>query len=652
MLTDLTALERCLWEAIETGEPVSPLNGGTEKERDPKCGALWGPERTVRSEVLAEMLTGAQQPRKRPRAIRLAFARITGALNLEGLDLLCPLCLESCYFDESLNLEEARAPKLELIRCYLPSFDGRQLTTRGDVSLEETRTEAFLLEEACVGGRLQLSEAHLGSPTGVAFRADGARIEGDAFFYDIRTEGEVSLLGAHIGGQLILCGAHLKNPTGNAFSADGAEIEGGVFFDNARTEGDVRLLGAHIGGQLKLDGAHLKNPTGNAFSADGAEIGGDLFCDHTCTEGLVRLLGVHVGGVLKLAGAHLIAPIGDVFGADGPRLKNPDGDALNAKGAQIAESVFCVDLRTEGGLRLESAHIGGPLKLVGAHIKNPTGDALSADGVQIDGDVLCDRARTEGVLRLDAARIGGRLDLGGSALSNQYKEALYLCHATIKQLVLPMTVAPQGVLDLRHARVTHLADDWPNTTYTARIDDLAYETLSPVKNRAKDRLEWIAKAEGGFRPQPYEQLAAVLRRAGRDDDARRVAIVKETERRPELGFAGRAVSWFLGSTVAFGYKPGRGVLWLGMLAFIGWAIFGYANAHHDFIAVREGAQTIPQFHAWLYSLDCVLPVINLGQRSYWAPTGLALYWTTVSVVAGWILVTVILGAVTTRLIRN
>ena len=114
----------------------------------------------------------------------------------------------------------------------------------------------------------------------------------------------------------------------------------------------------------------------------------------------------------------------------------------------------------------------------------------------------------------------------------------------------------------------------------------------------------------------------------------------------------RLRSWFLGATVGYGYKPGQGLWWLGGLAVVDWVTFAWAKSHNHLHAVHDEKQVLPQFHISLFALDHVLPVIDLGQRSYWSATGFFQYWQTFSDLAGWILVTVILGAVTTRLIRD
>ena len=48
------------------------------------------------------------------------------------------------------------------------------------------------------------------------------------------------------------------------------------------------------------------------------------------------------------------------------------------------------------------------------------------------------------------------------------------------------------------------------------------------------RMRWIRRSPG-YSPQPYEQLASWYRKAGHDDDARRVLLAKQRHRRRTLG---------------------------------------------------------------------------------------------------------------------
>jgi|CZKG01.1.fsa_nt_gi hypothetical protein len=594
---DLTAPERRLWDAMETGEPVPLLKGGTLEECNPANGKEWGPERTVRSEALAAMLT---QPRtvgtRPPRAARLSLARVTGALDLTGLDLGCPLELRECFFDEPVHLDDARVPKLALGDCRLPSLTANQLETRGDVNFDGSHIKSIEVRGATIGGQLSLDRARLSNKHGRALNAEGAQIDGNLSCVKVQAEGEIRLVGAHVQGLLRVSGAELTNPqdgaedTRSALNADRACIDGDFFGDGFHVVGELRLLGAHIGGQFILKGAELNNPAGDAFSTDGADIAGDVICGKLRAKGQLHLLGTHIGGQLNF---------------DGAQLDNGLKVALNAARAQIDEDVFFQEcFRSKGMLCLAGTHIGGSLNLDEAKLSRPEGNALD------------------------------------------------LRQADIQHLTLPVQTPPDGIIDLCDARVTHLVDAWPRVPYKVRIDGLAYDTIAPLTIGTSARVDWITSADEGFLPQPYEQLATVLRRSGRDDDARLVAIAKEKARQKTLQWPGKLLSRFLRATVGYGYKPAQGIWWLAGLFLIDWFVFAWAKENGHLRAIYEKSQRLPQFHVSLYALDHVLPVIELGQRSYWSMTGFFQYWQTFSDLAGLLLVTVILGAVTARLVRS
>jgi hypothetical protein len=100
---ELTTPERTVRDAVATGESVSFRTQDPALD-DPAQGATWGEDRQVRAELLYELLTGVLKPEDgRPRTLRLSGARITGALTLEATELVCPLVLQGCSFEEPIK---------------------------------------------------------------------------------------------------------------------------------------------------------------------------------------------------------------------------------------------------------------------------------------------------------------------------------------------------------------------------------------------------------------------------------------------------------------------------------------------------------------------------------------------------------------------
>jgi hypothetical protein len=87
-----------------------------------------------------------------------------------------------------------------------------------------------------------------------------------------------------------------------------------------------------------------------------------------------------------------------------------------------------------------------------------------------------------------------------------------------------------------------------------------------------------------------------------------------------------------------------------VIVVIGGLVFHSAFPKH-MRAIRPAGQ-LPHFQAWLYSIDAVLPVINLGQKSAWTPTGAAQIWYVFSVLAGWLLGLGFVAYFTAKLFRE
>ena len=127
------------------------------------------------------------------------------------------------------------------------------------------------------------------------------------------------------------------------------------------------------------------------------------------------------------------------------------------------------------------------------------------------------------------------------------------------------------------------------------------------------------------------------------------AIARERARRRTLHRAGRWTSRFLGATVGHGYRPWRAGAWLAAVVLAGWWLFG--SLWRDDIVPAGRAQE--EFRPLLFSLDAVLPVVNLGQDDLWTIAGGgAQWWYAFSVLAGWALATVLVSALTARLVRD
>src|SRR4051812_2981798 len=86
---------------------------------------------------------------------------------------------------------------------------------------------------------------------------------------------------------------------------------------------------------------------------------------------------------------------------------------------------------------------------------------------------------------------------------------------------------------------------------------------------AKSRIAWLER-ELDFKPQPWEQLAKVLRDIGHQEDAKKVAIAKQ-ERIRKSTHVSALVPWLYGITCRYGYRPSWLILWAIGVALV-WAV--------------------------------------------------------------------------------
>jgi hypothetical protein len=613
---ELTSVEEDLLAHAVAGEPLDLR----DEAHDVSDGARWGPDRTVRADVLVALATGALGTVHR-RGVRLVGGRIQGTVDLSWSEVAQPLSLVECYLDDPFRAEYARWKALALTGSRLGSLDLSRARLEGGLFLDQgfSATGEVRLLGAEVGGQLSCRGATLSNAGGDALNADRATINGGVLLdLGFSATGEVRLLGAEVGGQLSCRGATLSNDDRYALSADGATIKGGVFLDQGFSAvGEVRLVGAEVGSQLSCRGATLSNAGGGALSADRATVKGEVFLDQGFSAtGEVRLLGAEVSGQLNCRGA---------------TLSNTGGDALSADGATVKGGVFLDQgFAAVGVVRLLGAVVGGQLSCRGATLSNNDGYALNADGATVKGDVVLDQGfSATGEIRLPGAEVGGQLNCRGATLSNDGGYPLNAEGATVKGgvfldqgfsatgeiclfgadvgVLLWDDEHADGILDLREATARQLADRWAQLIKMgARLSGFRYESfVEGTDDSLGLRLAWV-RSSPDYSPHPYTQLAAVYRGSGHDDRARKVLIAREVDRRnrSQASPVSKAKSLFLGATMAHGYHPARAVVVLILLWLSGVALLWGDAGHRAMVATKATAQPASSAAAPPTALSC------------------------------------------------
>lgn len=493
------------------------------------------------------------------------------------------------------------------------AFPGRVAALRlrgaritGPLLLAHGRISAsWLLEQCRIDEHLDLEGAQTGS---VYLRGSHLRT--------------LSAYNAHIDGVLAVSGATIAGSTQLALLADSVTIEGDLRAHGTRVTGPVSLIGADIRGQVVLVDARIDNRGGKSLHAGGMRVDRSLNCRGLHAVGEVRLPGVQIGSGL-------------VF--DGATLDGAGGTALSATALSVASDVSFRQERPGNGRRFKSqgviwmpgARLGGNLYLSGAQLDGRGDVALHARRASVDGSVNLDRGfSTRDEIRLTAARIGGLLDVTG------------------------MT-SPDALLTLYGASVAggirDVGDCWP---HRVDLDGLTYGPFDPYKP-AHERLALLrrqirtsVREPGGYRAQPYEQLAAYYRSLGNDGQARTVLLAKSRAARAIQPWYRRAGGRLLDGLVGYGYRPTRA---------IGWAValLVGASAYYSTVTpTRVDTQNTSDFNPVLYTADRLIPVIRFGQPEIWQFHGAAAAVGVVLTVLGWTLGIAIAAAATRALTRT
>jgi len=398
----------------------------------------------------------------------------------------------------------------------------------------------------------------------------------------------------------------------------------------------------------------------------------------------IQIDGARITGSIDLDGARLATRLilRQCFFHAVVRLQDSEIDFLSLQGSRLP-GLAADRMVVKGGVFLRNGfHATGEVRLPGA--------ALFADGVTVKGDVfLNDGFHATGEVRLPGADIGGDLDCSKGKFENDSDDQFVLDCSKGKfendsddQFVLErakiagalnwtkVKLVGNGTISFHLASVGTIIDDeksWPKKD-NLFLDGLRYTMLgwnSPTGWRArKDWLDRQAFRPRDFRPQPYEQLIKVLRAMGHDRDARQIAMEKQRALRRSGGLKLHERLWncFMGVTLGYGYQPWRAVVVLFMFLVLG-GIGAYCAAERGIMVPAKervymaatyppAPPDYPVLDPMIYSLDVLLPIVDLHQESYWLPSvnkpygALARWYMWLHIAVGWIFTTLAVAGFT------
>ena len=411
----------------------------------------------------------------------------------------------------------------------------------------------------------------------------------------------------------ILGGCDAMPVTAKGVDLEGAFVTGKVDLNFEKAKGTTSLLRCRFDAGLEAIQAHfeLLLLSGSHFpelNIENANVEGHFLIRDAVSDGSVRLYGATIGGQ---------------FETDRAKITNADGASIDAQGAKVSGGVYLREFVSKGTVNLLGANIAGDLDVSGAHFSCPDGLAFFAENMNVQG----------GLFWRDVTCIDGDYFFSS-------------------------------------AHVSTLVDDlesWPGEERLV-LDGFTYDRIAGAETEAEARIKWLKKGaywKGEFYPQPFTQLAKVLRDMGHEADARKVLarrehLLRRHERQLRSAFVLpvlRVWHWAQQSLVGYGHHPERSLYWLAGLWFVAVWLSHLAWIAGDFapnsgviqtssewrqVAARaenpaevwssrmrdddgyrtgyKPGQDWETFNRYAYAADLVIPIINLGQTDAWAPS--------------------------------
>ena len=445
---------------------------------------------------------------------------------------------------------------------------------------------------------------------------DRSRFESDVFLAQMRTSSVLSIRGSSIAGFLSANGSQMEN---DVFMNGGSEFVE-VDFVGARVRGTLNLFGSSVFGVLDLNDVHVEDllmhndAAFNEVDLRGAEIDWFLFMSGSEFAGTLKMHSIRVGEALVMDGEAFFyhvdlrsAKIGSWMSME----RSEFADFLDMKSIRVGEEPSMGKGAAFGAVDLSSADIGGEMDMGGSSFEGDVNLARIHVGGRLH---LGNRAEFADEVNLAYSNIEGNLSLFGGSF-----ESVDLTGAKVLgEMSLGAPAARWGrashlnLSNTEVAVVNDLPDAWPDAlvlegfTY-ARLGGSETEDGDDLADRNVDWFkDWLRKEER-YSPQPYEQLATVLRDAGHGDKA------------SDILYASRQRSWGNSSGfqrisltlqdlfIGYGYRLERTFYWLLFFVALGAVVLTFAG---------QGPAPRKLQDRLSYSLDLLLPIVRLREAHY------------------------------------
>jgi hypothetical protein len=561
--------------------------------------------------------------------LELHGAYIGEDLNLSGCTIPQPLIFSRSLFAGRVFFKGAMTKALDFSASRARFVDGENAHVQGGVFLRDTfRANGVSFPNATVNGRFSGENGVFLSGGAFAIDCSGAQITGDVLLSErFFGEGGVFFKGAKLAGGLNCAAGVFLNRSEDgkacALSCDNASIAGDVSLkDGFHSEGSISFFGAHIGGVLNCMHGMFANKTGDgagrALDVTNSEIkGGAYLSDGFSAFGQVRLYGAKLYGTCAFTGGlfdNAVAATPD----DGAKKTRVAAAALHLQAAKIDGALWLGPTAQEGRQR---ADIRGSLRLDGCHANDI-----------VDHPSSWPRKR---VLGPDGKKLSAFLYLDGFTYNRMMGRGDY--RTGVRKRWLERQPPDHLGVNYRPQPFQQLIKTYREMGNDGRVRDIA-----KFKGRTRYR-SFFARLWHGWRDRPKfsKRFGGGARYASPLDFIIWPITLSWRFVTRAAASVPLALAWaFVGFGTAYWYGWGRILAFLLVMWGAGVAFYddvasqgGFAPSNpaiylneklqakcgRNWTECTGGPAELPAFNPFLYSLDIMLPVLDLGQKRDWQP---------------------------------
>ncbi|MCI5164957.1 MAG: hypothetical protein D3903_02430 [Candidatus Electrothrix sp. GM3_4] len=480
--------------------------------------------------------------------------------NYQGISLN----IDDVQVDGHINIRYCVINEIVLLRCaqigghldfsgsrfssnFGPTLNADNIQVGGNITATDFKSAGSIsLLDARIEGILNWQQGtEICYKKGVAFQADRIQSRGIYLRNGFKTDGEISIPGAIIEGSLICTGGKFFD-----IYAKNISVKGDVCLDAQSSNpnnyfqsvGKVSLCNADINGSLRCSGGEFVD-----IDAENISISGDACLTYGFKASYVLLTNSKIDGSLKCTEGELVDLVADNMSVKGDVYLNHGFNSVGhvlLKGSEIngslkcSEGEFCYLLAPEvsvrgsvllnhyficsGSVLLDNAQIAGTLDCFNGVFSNPEPDsvAIAAEHLLVNN------------IYLDCLCVDGRLNFYGAEVKNTFRNR----NIIIPNIYRKTKWESGGGVCIDHVSAKNFLLDWDAWPAQKNLSVLgfAYQHIEIQKEgvrvydfEVKNAFKWLDLIpKKSFHPQPYEQLASVLKKSGLEKEAQKIQIKK------------------------------------------------------------------------------------------------------------------------------